>query len=268
MSFKERFIIESKGIALGGDAFVVIAGPCSVESESQIMRIAEAVSASGASILRGGAFKPRTSPYDFQGLGEPGLKLLRKAADAYNLGCISEVMDPSDLPLVESYVDIIQIGARNMQNYSLLKAVGGAKKPVLLKRGLAATYKEFLLAAEYVINAGNPRVILCERGIRTFETHSRNTLDIAAVPLLKRLTPLPIIVDPSHGVGLRHAVPDLAKAIIAVGAHGMMVEVHTDPDQSISDSEQTISADTFSRMMEDLRRLGQAVGVSVNLVKS
>ena len=261
---REKSIIEIKDIKIGGENFTVMAGPCTIESEAQIFAIAEAVSAQGASILRGGAFKPRTSPYDFQGLGAKGLQFMRKAADQYSLLCISELMSAEELPLLEQYVDIIQIGSRNMQNFSLLKALGKAKKPILLKRGLSATYKEFLSAAEYIISSGNHQVILCERGIRTFETYTRNTLDIAAVPILRELTHLPIIIDPSHGVGLRNMVAPMANAALAVGADGLIVEVHTNPDQSISDAQQTICPLTFKNMMTTLREIGAAVGKQVS----
>lgn len=260
---KSKSVITIKGRKIGGDEFVVMAGPCSIESEEQILAIATEVSKRGATILRGGAFKPRTSPYDFQGLGEVGLQYLRDAADQCDMLCVSEVMSPEDVSLVEHYVDILQIGSRNMQNFSLLKAVGKSTKPVLLKRGLTATYKEFLLAAEYIVSYGNPNVILCERGIRTFETYSRNTLDIAAVPILRELTHLPIIVDPSHGTGLRKVVPIMANAAIAVKADGLMVEVHTDPDKSLSDAQQTISPETFSEMMETMQIIGNAVNLKV-----
>lgn len=265
---KSKSVITIKGTEIGGDEFVVMAGPCAIESREQIYAIAKQVSQSGATILRGGAFKPRTSPYDFQGLGEEGLKYMREAADAFGLLCVSEVMSTDDVELVEKYVDILQLGARNMQNYSLLKAVGKAQKPVLLKRGLSATYKEFLSAAEYIMSSGNPRVILCERGIRTFETFSRNTLDIAAVPILRELTHLPIIVDPSHGVGIRSVVPEMANAAIAVRAAGLIIEVHTDPDQAISDAAQTISTTTFTDMMVTLRKIASAVGMRVRAASS
>ncbi|MCH9689998.1 MAG: 3-deoxy-7-phosphoheptulonate synthase [Gammaproteobacteria bacterium] len=264
---KNKSVIQINGLDIGRDEFIVMAGPCTIESREQIFSIAKKVSQDGATVLRGGAFKPRTSPYDFQGLGEQGLKFLRDAADAFGLLCVSEVMSTDDVALVEKYVDILQLGARNMQNYSLLKAVGKARKPVLLKRGLSATYKEFLSAAEYIMSAGNPHVILCERGIRTFETYSRNTLDIAAVPLLRELTHLPIIIDPSHGVGLRSAVPPMANAAIAVQADGMIVEVHTTPDESISDAAQTISTATFSDMMCTLRKIGAALNMHVKEVQ-
>ena len=260
---QKKTIIDVKGVKFGDDSFVVMAGPCSIESEAQIFEIAKQVSASGAAVLRGGAFKPRTSPYDFQGLGEAGLQYLRQAADYHGLLCISEVMSIEDIPLVEKYVDIIQIGSRNMQNFSLLKAVGKTSKPVMLKRGLSATYKEFLSAAEYIISSGNPNVLLCERGIRTFETYSRNTLDLAAVPIIRELTHLPIIIDPSHGVGIRSAIPAMANAAIAVKADGLMVEVHTNPDASISDAAQTICPSTFSDIMHVIQKIGDAVGLHV-----
>ena len=244
-----RTVIKIHNHFIGGKDCTVIAGPCSIESEEQIHQIASCVAASGATILRGGAFKPRTSPYDFQGLGEVGLQYLHHAAKKNNLLCVSEVMDTQQIDLVAKYVDILQIGSRNMQNFSLLKQVGKTGKPILLKRGLAATYKEFLMAAEYILQTGNPNVILCERGIRTFETYTRNTLDLAAIPILKELSHLPIIVDPSHGTGLRSIVPVMTYAAIASGANGVMLEVHTDPDQSISDAKQTISTQTFDSMM-------------------
>lgn len=259
-----KSVITIKGVTIGGNDIVVMAGPCAIESKQQIHDIAKHVSQSGATVLRGGAFKPRTSPYDFQGLGEKGLQYMREAADKFGLLCISEVMSTDDVALVEKYVDILQLGARNMQNYSLLKAVGAAKKPVLLKRGLSATYKEFLSAAEYIISSGNPNVILCERGIRTFETYSRNTLDIAAVPILRQLTHLPIVIDPSHGVGIRAAIPAMANAAVAVQADGLIIEVHTHPDQSISDAAQTISTTTFDTMMMQLRKIAQALDMRIH----
>ena len=255
--------IDVNGAQIGQGAFMVMAGPCAVESKDQIFAIAKAVSQAGAMVLRGGAFKPRTIPYDFQGLGEQGLQWLRDAARYAGLRCVSEVMSTDDLDIVQAHVDILQIGARNMQNYSLLRAVGKIRKPVLLKRGLSATYKEFLSAAEYVMRAGNPNVILCERGIRTFEPHTRNTLDIAAVPLLRELSHLPIIVDPSHGVGLRHAVPPMARAAMAVKADGLLVEVHTDPEQSVSDAAQTIGTETFSEMMGMLRQMAPVCSLNM-----
>jgi 3-deoxy-7-phosphoheptulonate synthase len=250
-------VIDVLGHKIGGDHFTVMAGPCSIESREQMSAIAKAVSAQGAEILRGGAFKPRTSPYDFQGLGEEGLIFLKEAAKAHDMLTVSEVMSIEELPLVEKHIDILQVGSRNMQNFSLLKAVGKSQKPVLLKRGLAATYHEFLNAAEYILSHGNPNVILCERGIRTFETHTRNTLDLAAVPALREMTHLPIIVDPSHGTGKRELVCPMAVASLALKADGIMVEVHTDPDNSISDAAQTISPAMFETMMSELKPLSK-----------
>ena len=260
---KERTVIQIGDHTIGGKVFTVMAGPCSIESEEQIHQTAAYVAAAGANVLRGGAFKPRTSPYDFQGLGEKGLQYMQSAAKQYKLLSVSEVMDSQDIDLVASYVDILQIGARNMQNFSFLKKVGKAGKPILLKRGLSATYMDFLMAAEYILQTGNPNVILCERGIRTFETYARNTLDIAAVPILHELSHLPVIIDPSHGTGLRSAVPPMAFAAIAAGAEGIMVEVHPDPDKSISDAQQTISPKAFADMMTVLRRIGEAVNIHV-----
>jgi len=260
---KNKTVIPLGKKTIGNGEFIVMAGPCSVESKEQIFAIAKEVSQGGATVLRGGAFKPRTSPYDFQGIGEEGLKYLRQAADAFDLLCVSEVMSTEEIPLVAGYVDILQIGSRNMQNFNLLKAVSQIKKPILLKRGLAATYHEFLLAAEYIVGGGNPQVILCERGIRTFENYSRNTLDIAAVPILRELTHLPVIVDPSHGTGLRRIVSPMAKAALAVQADGLLIEVHTLPDQSISDAQQAISTSEFSQLMTSLRKIGEAVDMEV-----
>ena len=260
----ERTIIHIGNQSIGGEQLAVMAGPCSIESEEQIHQIAALVAASGANILRGGAFKPRTSPYDFQGLGEPGLQYMQAAARKNNLLSVSEVMDPQHIDLLASYVDILQIGARNMQNFSLLKEVGKAGKPVLLKRGLSATYMDFLMAAEYILQTGNPNVILCERGIRTFETYARNTLDIAAVPILHELSHLPVIVDPSHGTGLRNMVPPMAYAAVAAGCDGIMVEVHPQPDKSVSDAKQTISPETFATMMKVISSLQQTMRSSSN----
>jgi 3-deoxy-7-phosphoheptulonate synthase len=252
---KERTIIEINGVAIGGGTLAVMAGPCSIESEQQIHETAAKVGAAGANILRGGAFKPRTSPYDFQGLGETGLKYMQSAAQKNNLLSVSEVMDTQDIDLLASYVDILQIGARNMQNFSLLKQVGKSGKPILLKRGLSATYMDFLMAAEYILQTGNPNVILCERGIRTFETYARNTLDIAAVPILHALSHLPVIIDPSHGTGIREMVAPMAYAAIAAGADGIMVEVHPEPDKALSDAKQTISPEMFAEMMAVLHQI-------------
>lgn len=252
---KQNLIIDIRGKKIGGESLAVMAGPCSIESEEQIHRIAKSVAASGATILRGGVFKPRTSPYDFQGLGEIGIDYLHQAARKNNLLSITEVMDINQLETMIPKIDILQIGARNMQNFSLLKEVGKANIPVMLKRGFCATYKEFLMAAEYILASGNPNVILCERGIRTFETHTRNTLDIAAVPVLRELSHLPIIVDPSHGTGLRNLVSPMASAAVAAGADGVMVEVHYDPDRSYSDAKQALSTEDFKKMMNQLRKI-------------
>ena len=237
---------------IGGDQIALMAGPCSVESESQAFTIAEAVAKAGATILRGGAFKPRTSPYSFQGLGEAGLKLLRRAADAHGLAVVSEVMDTQQVELLASYADILQIGARNMQNYSLLKEVGHEQKPVLLKRGLASTIEEWLMSAEHVVSQGNAQVILCERGIRTFETYTRNTMDLSAVPMLHHLTHLPVVVDPSHATGKRWLVKPLAIGGVAVGADGVMVEVHPHPEEALSDAEQQLNFAEFQELMDAL----------------
>lgn len=256
---RSRTILNIGHVAIGSNELVVMAGPCSVESEKQIHAIAKVVSQQGAQILRGGAFKPRTSPYDFQGLGEPGLIYMQQAAKDNGLLTISEVMSENDVDLVAKYIDILQIGARNMQNFNLLKAIGQTKKPTLLKRGPSATYQELLLAAEYIISSGNPNVMLCERGIRTFETYSRNTLDVAAVPILHELSHLPVIIDPSHGTGLRNMVAPMACAGVAAGADGVIVEVHTDPDKSMTDAKQAISPEMFANMMHSLKRIKSAI---------
>lgn len=246
---KGRTIVDVKGIRIGGDSLVIMAGPCAIESKESIFEIAEAVASAGASVLRGGAFKPRTSPYDFQGLGEEGLKYLAEAAQKYGLLTISEVMDIEQADIVAEYIDILQIGARNMQNFSLLKAVGKIRKPVMLKRGFSSTYKDLLMAAEYILSEGNHEVMLCERGVRTFETYTRNMLDIAAVPALKQLSHLPVIVDPSHGTGLRSLVVPMSMAAAAAGADGLIVEVHTNPDKAFSDAKQTIDVETFRSLV-------------------
>ena len=237
-----------------GEGFVVIAGPCAVESRDQIMRTAEAVKEAGADMLRGGAFKPRTSPYSFQGLGEEGLRILREAGDAFDMPVVTEVLDPRHVSLVSRYADVLQIGARNMQNFPLLREVGRSGKPVLLKRGMSSTIEEWLSALDYILLEGNDNVILCERGIRTFSDSSRFTLDIAAVPVLRELTALPIVVDPSHAAGRRELVPPLAKAAKAVGADGIIVEVHPYPDKALSDGRQSLSLGEFRKMMEELRK--------------
>jgi 3-deoxy-7-phosphoheptulonate synthase len=248
-----RSVIRVNGHEVGGDEFIVMAGPCSVESEKQIMDTAEAVAAAGAHLLRGGAFKPRTSPYDFQGMEEEGLKLLRKAREATGLAIITEVMSDRDVGLVAEYADVLQIGARNMQNFVLLKTLGKCGRPVLLKRGLSSTIKELLMSAEYIVAHGNPNVILCERGIRTFETVTRNTCDIVAVPVLNEMTHLPVILDPSHATGKRSLVPALSRAAVAIGADGVIVEVHPCPAKAISDGAQSLDIKQFEDMMRDLR---------------
>ncbi len=249
-----------KGVRIGGPEVVVAAGPCAVESASQIQTIADRVARLGAKLLRGGAFKPRTSPYSFQGLGEEGLKLLREAADRNGLLVVSEVMDPSQVQLILPYVDMLQVGARNMQNYHLLRALGEVRKPVLLKRGMSATIEELLLSAEYIMSGGNYNVVLCERGIRTFETYTRNTLDIAAIPVIKKLSHLPIFADPSHGTGRRDKVSPMARAAVAAGADGLLVEVHHDPDHALSDGAQTLFPEQFAQLMAELRIIAPAVG--------
>jgi 3-deoxy-7-phosphoheptulonate synthase len=251
----------------GGSDIVIIAGPCAVESREQLFHTARSVKSGGANILRGGAFKPRSSPYNFQGLGEEGLKLLDLVRKETGLPVVTEVMDTRQVELVASYADMIQIGSRNMQNYPLLKEAGICGKPVLLKRGMMATIEEFLLAAEYILNQGNEQVILCERGIRTFETSTRNTLDLSAVPMLKRLSHLPVIVDPSHGTGLRWMVPAMAKAAIAVGADGLIMEVHYKPEEALCDGYQSLDLDEFAQLMTDLKKIALAVGREFSVPK-
>jgi len=252
--------IKIDDVAIGAGPVVVIAGPCAVESRAQILATARAVAAAGARMLRGGAFKPRSSPYSFQGLGLEGLELLAEARTLTGLKVVTECVAPEDADLVARHADIVQVGARNMQNFRLLQAVGGQPRPVLLKRGLMATIEELLLAAEYVVAAGNPRVILCERGIRTFETATRNTLDIAAVEVLRQRTHLPVLVDPSHAAGRRDLVPALARAAIAAGADGLIVEVHPDPDRALSDGRQSLTPEGFAALMAEVARVAVAVG--------
>jgi 3-deoxy-7-phosphoheptulonate synthase len=247
-------------VKVGGDQVVVMAGPCSVESREQLFNAAEQVSKAGARVLRGGAFKPRSSPYSFQGLGLEGLKLLREAGDRFKLSVISEVMEISQIAMMLPYVDILQVGARNMQNFNLLRELGKAKKPVLLKRGIAATLEELLLSAEYIMAGGNYDIILCERGIRTFETYTRNTLDISAIPIIQKLSHLPMASDPSHGTGLRDKVPPMARASVAAGADVLLIEVHPDPDRALSDGAQSLFPDQFSKLMDELRMIAPAVG--------
>jgi len=251
------------GLAIGGDRVIVMAGPCSVESESQIVETALAVKAAGATVLRGGAFKPRTSPYSFQGMEEDGLKLLAKAREASGLPIVTEVVNPGDVELVANYADILQIGARNVQNFALLKTVGRIDKPILLKRGMATTIQEYLMSAEYILAEGNRRVILCERGIRTFETATRNTLDISAVPVLKSLTHLPVTIDPSHATGHAHLVPSMCYAGVAAGADGLIVEVHPCPEKAASDGPQSLRPAEFAAMMAKLREFVAVVGKSL-----
>ena len=261
----ERSTISFDEFRVGGDEVIVMAGPCSVETEEQIAASAAAVKKAGAKILRGGAFKPRSSPYSFQGLGEEGLRMMRTAADAEGLKVVSEVMDVSQIELVARYADILQVGARNMQNYTLLRELGKTRTPVLLKRGIAATIEEWLLSAEYVLSGGNTDVILCERGIRTFESYTRNTLDISAIPVIQKLSHLPIIADPSHGTGLRDKVTPMARAAIAAGADGLIIEVHPDPDHALSDGAQSIFPLQFDRLMAELRIIAPAIGRSICL---
>ncbi len=248
-----RTAIEANGVEIGGDDFVVMAGPCSVESEKQILETAHFVAKHGATFLRGGAFKPRTSPYDFQGMERDGLKLLRKAKEETGLGLITEVMSDRDVEMVAEYADILQIGARNMQNFALLKELGKTDRPVMLKRGLSSTIKELLMSAEYVVAHGNANVILCERGIRTFETATRNTCDITSVPVLHELSHLPVMLDPSHATGKRSLVPSLSRAAVAIGADGLIVEVHPHPEKAISDGAQSLTLDQFAATMAELK---------------
>jgi 3-deoxy-7-phosphoheptulonate synthase len=255
-----RIPVGKNGLVIGGDAFVVMAGPCAVESEEQTVRIAKAVKAAGAHVLRGGAFKPRTSPYDFQGLGEDGLKILDAARAETGLPIITEILDQRTLELVYSHADILQVGARNMQNFALLKEIGRCDKPVMLKRGLSATIDEWLMSAEYIMAEGNKKVMLCERGIRTFSSHTRNTLDLNAVPVVHKLTHLPVLVDPSHGTGVRTMVAPMARAAAAVGAHGVIIEVHDRPDEALCDGPQALPPDQFAKLVEQLRAMGGVLG--------
>ena len=256
----EKTVIRIKDVEIGGNEVVVIAGPCSVEYKEQTMIIAERVARAGVKILRGGAFKPRTSPYSFQGLGEQGLKILRKAADTFGMLVITEAMDTEQLAMACDYADIIQIGARNMQNFSFLRALGKTKKPVFLKRGIAATIEEWLMSAEYILSGGNTQVMLCERGIRTFETYTRNTLDLTAIPVVKKLSHLPVFADPSHGTGLRNKVIPMARAAVAAGADGIMVEVHHDPEHALSDGAQSLYPDQFDTLMDQIRVIADVIG--------
>ncbi|HEV2350095.1 MAG TPA: 3-deoxy-7-phosphoheptulonate synthase [Terriglobia bacterium] len=247
------------GVAVGGKQVVVMAGPCSIESAEQIDTIAGLLSKLGLRVLRGGAFKPRSSPYSFQGLGQQGLELMRRAADKYKMLVISEVMDQTQIPMALEYVDVVQVGARNMQNYNLLKELGKISKPVLLKRGISATIEELLLSAEYIMSGGNYNVVLCERGIRTFESYTRNTLDVSAIPVIQKLSHLPIVADPSHGTGRRDKVPPMARAAVAAGADGLLLEVHHDPEHALSDGAQSLYPDQFEKLMKELRMIVPAV---------
>ncbi len=261
----ENTVIVVGDVRIGGDEVIVMAGPCSAETPEQVEAAAAAVKRAGAKILRGGAFKPRSSPYSFQGLGEEGLQLLRGAADRHNLYLVSEVMDISQLELVSKYSDILQVGARNMQNFTLLSELGRSRKPVMLKRGISATIEEWLLSAEYILAGGNMNVMLCERGIRTFETATRNTLDISAIPVVQKLSHLPVIVDPSHGTGRRDKVAPMARAAVAAGADGLIIEVHCDPDHALSDGAQSVFPAQFDRLMAELRIIAPAIGRSICL---
>ena len=265
-TFKPEATVVTVGdIRIGGDEVIVMAGPCSAESEPQVRAAAAAVKRAGAKIFRGGAFKPRSSPYSFQGLGEEGLRILRDAATAENLALVSEVMDVSQIELIGRYCDIYQVGARNMQNYTLLRELGHVRKPVLLKRGISATIEEWLLSAEYVLSGGNTDVILCERGIRTFETATRNTFDVSAIPVVKKLSHLPVIADPSHGAGRRDMVAPMARAAVAAGADGLIIEVHCDPDHALSDGAQSMFPAQFDRLMAELRIIAPAIGRGICL---
>jgi len=259
----DKTVVRVGDVEIGATEVVVLAGPCSVESREQLMDIAKHVSAAGARILRGGAFKPRTSPYSFQGLAEEGLKLLAEARDETGLLIVTEVLSEQDVPLVARYADILQVGARNMQNYALLKSLGQLRKPVFLKRGMMATVQEFLMSAEYLLANGNEDVILCERGIRTFETETRSTLDLNAVPVIRSLSHLPVVVDPSHGTGRWDLVIPMSKAAIAAGADGVMVEVHCKPAEAFSDGYQSLTCENFAKLMSELGRVAQAVGRSL-----
>jgi 3-deoxy-7-phosphoheptulonate synthase len=265
-TFRQEDTVFNVGdLRIGGDEVIVMAGPCSAENEAQVNATAAAVKRAGAKALRGGAFKPRSSPYSFQGLGEEGLRLLRGAANTHDLKLVTEVMDISQIEVIDRYADIFQVGARNMQNFTLLRELGRTRKTVLLKRGISATIEEWLLSAEYVLAGGNTEVILCERGIRTFETSTRNTLDISAIPIVKQLSHLPVFVDPSHGTGRRDKVAPMARAAVAAGADGLLIEVHCDPDKAMSDGAQSLFPGQFDRLMAELRIIAPAIGRSICL---
>lgn len=260
---EEKTVVRIKDVEIGGSKIAVMAGPCSVESEEQIFKLAEVVARSGAKILRGGAFKPRSSPYSFQGMGEEGLKLMRQAADKYGLLVITEVMQMDQIDLIGKYTDIFQLGARNMQNFSLLKELSSNNIPVMIKRGLAATIEEWLMSAEYVLAGGNKNVILCERGIRTFETYTRNTFDLSAIPIVHKKSHLPVVADPSHATGFRDQVPPMARAAVAAGADALMIEIHHDPENALSDGPQALLPDTFINLMDELRAIANAIGKTI-----
>jgi 3-deoxy-7-phosphoheptulonate synthase len=260
---KENTVVTIGDVRIGGDEVIVMAGPCSAESPEQVEASAVAVKRAGAKVFRGGAFKPRSSPYSFQGLGEAGLRMLRESSDRHDLKLITEVMEVSQIPLVEEYAHILQVGARNMQNYSLLRELGKARTPVLLKRGMSATIEEWLMSAEYILAGGNMNVMLCERGIRTFESYTRNTLDISAIPVVQQLSHLPVISDPSHGTGRRDKVAAMARASVAGGADGLLLEVHCDPDHAVSDGAQSLFPKQFDQLMAELRIIAPAIGRSI-----
>jgi len=261
----EGTVVTLGDVRIGGDEVIVMAGPCSAETEEQVNATAAAVKKAGAKVLRGGAFKPRSSPYSFQGLGEEGLRMLRAAANQHDLQLVSEVMDISQIEVIDKYCDMFQVGARNMQNFTLLRELGHTRKPVLLKRGISATIEEWLLSAEYILAGGNGQVVLCERGIRTFENYTRNTLDISAIPVVKKLSHLPIVADPSHGAGRRDMVAQLARAAVAAGCDGLIIEVHNDPDRALSDGAQSMFPAQFERLMAELRIIAPAIGRSICL---
>ena len=263
----EDTVVDIAGVKVGASEVIAMAGPCSVESAEQVASVAKSVASSGARILRGGAFKPRTSPYSFQGFGEEALKWMRAAADANGMAVISEVMDPRQIEMMMRYVDCLQVGARNMQNFDLLKELGKVRKPVLLKRGLSATIEEWLLSAEYVLAGGNGQVVLCERGIRTFESYTRNTLDISAIPVVKKRSHLPIVVDPSHGTGRREKVIPMARAAVAAGADGLIIEVHNNPEKALSDGPQSLYPEQFDRLMGELRIIAPVLGRTLPLAR-
>ena len=260
---KENTLIRVNGVTIGGKKIVIMAGPCSIEGREMLMAIGKSVKSSGAAILRGGAYKPRTSPYSFQGMGKEGLELLKEAKHLLKMPVVTEIMDTKDIDLISDYTDIFQVGARNMQNFSLLKELGSTNKPILLKRGLSATIKELLMSAEYIASKGNDKIILCERGIRTFETETRNTLDLNAIPVIKKLTHLPVIVDPSHGTGRRDIVATMSMAAIAAGADGIIVEVHQQPEKALSDGEQSLKPDEFKQMVKAIDRIARAIGRAI-----